>query len=1039
MTKRAAPSLSSFTNQWTYDVFLSFRGQDTRLGFTGHLYNSLHQKGIITFFDDQELRKGEEITPALLKAIQESRIAIIVFSQGYASSSFCLDELVQILHFSEEEGRLVWPIFYDLDPSQVGHQTRTYAEALAKHEERFKDDKDKVQQWRKALHKAAKISGSHFQSGSETEYKFILKIVEDVSKKINRPHLHVADKPVGLESQILKVTSLLRLGSDEGVSMVGIYGTGGIGKTTIARAVYNLIADQFEGLCFLADIREKAINKHGLVQLQETLLCEILGENGIKVGDVNRGIPIIKRRLQQKKVLLILDDVDKLNQLMKLAGGCDWFGPGSKIIITTRNKKLLVTHGVVNLHEVEQLNDEKALDLFGWHAFKCDKVDVTLVDISKRAVSYACGLPLALEVIGSQLFDKSLDQCYSALDKYEKIPHRDIHEILKVSYDDLDEDEKGIFLDIACFFNTYKMDYVKEMLHAHGFHAEDGIRVLSDKSLLKIDDDGVVRMHALIQDMGREIVRQESIVEPGKRSRLWFDADIVHVLEEDTGSDQIEVIKLDVCNDEEVQWSGKAFEKMKNLRILIIQYATFSSGPQHLPNSLRVLDWSYYPLVSLPSTFNPKELLILTLPTSCLKFFQPIKRYESLTLINFEDCMFLTEIPSLNGVLLLRHLCVDNCTHLVRIDDSVGFLDNLVSLSAKGCTRLMSLVPCINLPSLEVLDLKGCSSLLSFPQVLGKMDKIRDIYLDLTAINELPFSIGNLIGLEHLSLMGCWRLQQLPSSILTLPKVEVITDFLDRQYPLFEEKEEDGSKLEISQGAMVIADDCSKTGRLDVYYDCVGPNNVIQVCTPNPLEHPNFELLFKDLTVLPCRPCVVGSMLTSLRSSTCFRFRNKFPKITLCCAGQSLVAHIRVLSLKMNVLINGIEQFSCSCAYITTSNPEYSSSQILVCGLECKVEGYVFSEREWNEVEIVCVLEFTYPGHYVNRQLIRKTKKKYVNRQMKIYNGHMRWTRVYVNKEGNNKEDIKFQNVSIRRRFRLIVFAVLAVKRLQRSCSHGFE
>jgi L1 cell adhesion molecule like protein len=194
----------------------------------------------------------------------------------------------------------------------------------------------------------------------------------------------------------------------------------------------------------------------------------------------------------------------------------------------------LSIHEFLKLYEVKQLSHEKSLELFNWHAFRNRKIDPCYGDISNRAVSYAHGLPLALEVIGSHLFDKSLNVWKSALDKYERILHKDILEILKVSYDDLDEDEKGIFLDIACFFNSYEMSYVKEILYLHGFEVENGIQVLTDKSLIKVDGNGCVRMHDLVQDMGREIVRRESPSEPGRRSRLWFDDDIVHVLEEKT-------------------------------------------------------------------------------------------------------------------------------------------------------------------------------------------------------------------------------------------------------------------------------------------------------------------------------------------------------------------------------------------------------------------------------------------------------------------------------------------------------------------------
>jgi len=146
-------------------VFLSFTGQDTRNGFTGYLYKALTDRGIHTFIDDEELQRGEKIMPSLVKAIAETRIAILVFSKNYAFSSFCLDELVHILDLIREKGRLVLPIFYDVDPSDVRHQRGSYREALDRHDERFQTDKEKVQKWRIALSQAADLSGYHFKHG----------------------------------------------------------------------------------------------------------------------------------------------------------------------------------------------------------------------------------------------------------------------------------------------------------------------------------------------------------------------------------------------------------------------------------------------------------------------------------------------------------------------------------------------------------------------------------------------------------------------------------------------------------------------------------------------------------------------------------------------------------------------------------------------------------------------------------------------------------------------------------------------------------
>ena len=157
-SKRA--SSSSFTQFKNFDVFLSFRGEDTRLGFISHLYNALRQRGISTFIDDN-LKKGEEISIGLLKIIENSMISIIVFSENYASSIWCLDELVKIVECKKNE-QLVRPIFYNVNPSEVRNQKGKFGEALTKHEEKLNDNK-KVQTWRESLYEAANISGWHYK------------------------------------------------------------------------------------------------------------------------------------------------------------------------------------------------------------------------------------------------------------------------------------------------------------------------------------------------------------------------------------------------------------------------------------------------------------------------------------------------------------------------------------------------------------------------------------------------------------------------------------------------------------------------------------------------------------------------------------------------------------------------------------------------------------------------------------------------------------------------------------------------------------
>ncbi|XP_027357320.1 TMV resistance protein N-like [Abrus precatorius] len=773
-------SSNSFNHGWTYDVFVSFHGEDTRYSFTGNLCNALHQKGINTFKDDSKLKKGEGISPSLLKAIDESRIAIIVFSQNYASSSWCLDELVRIMERMKEKGQLVRPVFYYVDPSDVRHQRRSFRSSMTKHEENLNIDKERVCKWRTALKEAANLSGWHFKYGYE--FEFIQRIAEEISSKLNLTSLHIADHPVGLDYRMSKVVSLLGIKSNDEVCMVGIYGFGGIGKTTIARSVYNLIANKFEGSSFLADVRENSM-KRGLVQLQETLLFHLLGEN-IKLSDVSEGIPIIKRRLHNKKVLLILDDVDNVKQLCSLAGSQDWFGSGSRIIITTRNKHLLAIHGVEKIYEVKELNDEEALELFSLNAFKRREPDASYAQIANRVVKYAKGLPLALNVIGSDLFGKTIEEWASALKKYETIPSKDILDVLKVSYDNLDDNEKEIFLDIACFFEGNLKEDVEKTLDASRFCSKYGIGVLIDKSLVTISESNTVKMHDLIQDLGKDIARKDSPHDPGKRRRLWHHEDVLEVLTRKTGADTIEGIMLDMSNlQQEVQLKTDAFEKMRRLRILIVRKAQVSGSPQYLPNNLRFLEWNEYPLPSLPADFHPEALVVLNLPQSHLKMNEPFKKFEHLTFMNFSYCDSLTTLPDVSTTPNLTRLLLNNCPNLVDIHDSVGHLDKLVTLSTQGCPKLVSFPRGLRSSSLEYLNLGKCSSIQSFPDVLAKVENMKNIDIGGTAIKRFPNSIKNFNSLEELRLTSCLSFEDLPTNTVLFQNIEELNVERCQQLP----------------------------------------------------------------------------------------------------------------------------------------------------------------------------------------------------------------------------------------------------------------
>ncbi|XP_062018134.1 disease resistance protein RPV1-like isoform X2 [Rosa rugosa] len=749
----SSSSSSSTNHSWTYDVFLSFRGEDTRSNFVGHLHSNLVRRGIKTFLDDDGLGRGEEISPALLKAIEESKISVVVLSKNYASSKWCLEELVKILQCRESKQQMVYPVFYKVDPSDVRHRNGSFGEALAHHAGKFKDNLKKVVEWNKALTTVGNLSGWHFLDGGH-ESKFVDAIVEEISRKLlDYTYLSVAKYPVGIKSRVESMLNLLCIGKND-VHIVGIWGVGGIGKTTIAKAVYNSIAYKFEGNCFLANVREESMRSGGLVRLQKTLLRKILRDDKLKVPSVDEGITMIKERLCHKRVLLVLDDVNQLNQLNKIAGNPNWFGSGSRIIVTTRDKHCLTACDVNEIYEVKKLSHHEALELFNFNAFQEHRhMNYEYVELVNSVLLYAQGLPLALEVLGSSLRGRNVNQWKCALDSYKSLPKQEIQEVLKISYDALEPLIKEVFLHIACFFIGKSKNYVTDALEGCDL-PKFGIELLKEKALINVTEANDIEMHDLLEEMGQEIVFQESPSEPGQRSRLWRYEDVHRVFVENTGTDKVRGIMVDDMNGlgENIRLNSESFLKMRSLQILIISGDVFTGDyVNYLSNELRVLNWDCCPFLSFPPNFNPKKLVVLKMHRSFAgevlqAFFQPWSGKSPLgigleimqSLMYKSECFGLKRIRVFSRFPNLVDMNMSNCRNLVEI--KIGFLKNLVNL-----------------------DLGGCWSLRKF-EIAEVMESLKSLDLSYTAIKELSSSsIGNLISLEMLTLRACDELTKVPT------------------------------------------------------------------------------------------------------------------------------------------------------------------------------------------------------------------------------------------------------------------------------------
>ena len=241
--------------------------------------------------------------------------------------------------------------------------------------------------------------------------------------------LFVTKYPIGINSCVEAIILQLDIGSND-VCMLGMYGLGGVGKTTIAKAVYNKNFYCFERSYFLENVREKSRTFDGIIQIQDMLLCETLGNRKLKVCSELKGTVVIENIFLNKRILLILDDVDKSNQIERLIRGCDWFAFGSRIIITTRNKHLLHTLRICHsTHMVNKLGDYEALELFSMHALKKKKKKKPgehYLEHTNQVICYAKGIPLAPSIIGANLHKRREMKWKSTLDKYERIPDKDI-------------------------------------------------------------------------------------------------------------------------------------------------------------------------------------------------------------------------------------------------------------------------------------------------------------------------------------------------------------------------------------------------------------------------------------------------------------------------------------------------------------------------------------------------------------------------------------------------------------------------------------
>ncbi|KAJ9535878.1 hypothetical protein OSB04_un000966 [Centaurea solstitialis] len=749
------------------------RGSDTRSSFTDHLYNTLVNANITTFLDDEEIETGLPLKPELETAIRASRASIIVLSQNYASSTWCLDELVLILEQQlRRPNYFVIPIFYHVEPTDVRKQQNRFGEAMAKYKQRMEKEVDaekrsqwaqKIDLWNKALTEVAGLKGEYIAKGRK-EVGFIEDIVTNIRRRLGVLLSTPQPLIIGMEYDIKNITTWLNDGSSHTADIFTISGMGGIRKTTLAKHVYRLNCGEFQKSSFIEGIgRTCAKQYNGLLDLQKQICGDISKPDSIQVrGDVFVYTSKIEKALAHKKVFVVLDDVGSLEHLDAL--------------ITWKQSL---------------------------SAFNCNDSKDGYEDVSNKLVEYCNGHPLALEVLGKALRNKDVAQWEDYIERLLKKDRESTEIILK-----------------ACEFHTIS-----------------GIKNLVDRSLLSIGWKNTLMMHQLIQETGRDIVRQESPNRPEKRSRLWCHE------ESFKGKGNVQGLVLDMRMLEEdklYELETEALSKMDNLKLLQLNYVQLKGSYENFPEELRWLCMHGFPLDHIPPGLQMENLVCLDMSYSKLICFDMSygdtqRSRKRKKILNLNYCEQLGSLGGFSEFLELERLMLSNCISLIEICESIEQCDGLDHIDLSYCKEVGKVLRTIGkVKNVKTLNLDGCnlselsmvmradvevremlngnnigmnsktsssaiveaipraldsnliylpSSLVclslqhnnlsneSFPKDMSSLSMLKELYLDGNDIVSLPTCVRTLPTLEKLSIGGCPRLKTLEHPPHTLKEL----------------------------------------------------------------------------------------------------------------------------------------------------------------------------------------------------------------------------------------------------------------------------
>ncbi|KAM5550480.1 hypothetical protein ABKV19_027571 [Rosa sericea] len=642
--------LIDIATEWKYDVFLSFRGPDTRKGITFDIHDRLNRSGIKTFMDDRDLEVGNVISPALLTAIRESKFAIVVLSQNYASSSWCLEEL-RVICLSMEDNRIL-PLFYHVDPTDVRYQKRSFEDAFSKHETSGRHELEKVKQWKAALNKVANISGWN-TNDYKTHKELVDAIVESLRRKVPPDAIESTGDFHAYEATTEAMNKVMKALTDDEISAVGVYGMGGVGKTSMVRHVAAKVCKNgtFNHWIIVAISQRPDLRK-----IQGTL-ADFLGVKLDKETEDGRAATLHKEIMRRVKLLIIVDDVWERTELSSI--GIPSYKElqkcKSKVLLTTR--RLNVCHAMKCQEKIalKVLSEKDSWTLFLRNAGITPFESTTFENVARRVAGECKGLPIALIAVARALGDEDLKEWEKAAQRLEKSRspnpnhEEDAFNCIRLSYDYLKhEDHKSCFLLCCLYPEDHEIEIEDLFRYAIGKRLfQDAetmveasetlvtvVKYLKNSSLLMDSEkNGCVKMHDVIRDTAIQIAESEDgfWVKAGCGLKDWPCR--LH-----EGCTAISLMRNEISKLPEEELV------CPNLQILLLKQNPYlheipEKFIQKL-NELRLLDLTYTGISVLPQSFSFLTNLQALYLDFCEKFIDIsiVGKLKKLEILSMREC-----------------------------------------------------------------------------------------------------------------------------------------------------------------------------------------------------------------------------------------------------------------------------------------------------------------------------------------------------------------------------------------------------------------